>query len=75
MALKSSPTLRSLLLLSAAPLALGFAAAAQAQEPAVATETGKYFAKCKVKKPSREARDPAVAKRLWEMSEDLVRSV
>ncbi len=34
--------------------------------------TGKYFAKCKARTPSREARDPRVAKRLWDVSEELV---
>src|SRR4029079_4282311 len=43
-----------------------------ATDPAVATISGKYFAKCAVKKPSREARDAAVAKRLWDVSEELV---
>lgn len=43
-----------------------------ATDPAVATTSGKYFAKSKPKAPSREARDPAVAKRLWSVSEELV---
>jgi retinol dehydrogenase 12 len=43
-----------------------------ASSPEVEGVTGKYFAKCKAKAPSREARDPAVAKRLWDVSEELV---
>ena len=43
-----------------------------ATDPSVANVTGKYFSKCKVKTPSREARDAAVAKRLWDVSEKLV---
>ena len=43
-----------------------------ATDPSVATTSGKYFAKSKPKNPSREARDPAVAKRLWSVSEELV---
>ena len=34
--------------------------------------TGEYFADCKVKKPSADARDPDAARRLWELSEELV---
>jgi retinol dehydrogenase-12 len=43
-----------------------------ATDPSAATTSGKYFAKCRPKTPSREARDPAVATRLWDVSEDLV---
>lgn len=43
-----------------------------ATDPSVATTSGLYFAKCKPKTPSREARDASVAKRLWDVSEELV---
>jgi NAD(P)-dependent dehydrogenase (short-subunit alcohol dehydrogenase family) len=45
-----------------------------ATDPSVASVSGKYFSKCKVKTPSREARDEAIAKRLWDVSEKLVRA-
>jgi len=44
-----------------------------ATDPSVARVSGKYFSKCKVKTPSREAREAAVARRLWAVSEELVR--
>ncbi len=44
-----------------------------AADASVAQVSGKYFSKCKQKTPSREARDVSVAKRLWEVSEKLVR--
>lgn len=44
-----------------------------ASDPSVERVTGKYFEKCKERKPSRKARDMAVAHRLWEISEDLTR--
>jgi len=40
--------------------------------PEVEGVTGRYFAKCKEKTPSANARDEAAAARLWEVSEDLV---
>ena len=40
--------------------------------PDVANVTGEYFDKCKTRRPNREAEDAAAAKRLWELSEDLV---
>ncbi len=40
--------------------------------PEVEGVTGKYFAKCKEKTPSANARDEAAAARLWEVSEELV---
>jgi retinol dehydrogenase-12 len=43
-----------------------------ATDPSVATTSGLYFAKSKPKTPSREARDASVAKRLWDVSEELV---
>ncbi len=45
-----------------------------ATDPSVANVSGRYFSKCKQKTPSREARDVAVAKRLWDVSEELVRT-
>ena len=43
-----------------------------ATDPSVAGTSGLYFAKGKPKTPSREARDASVAKRLWDVSEELV---
>lgn len=43
-----------------------------ATDPSASTVSGKYFDKSKPAKPSREARDPSVAKRLWAVSEELV---
>jgi NAD(P)-dependent dehydrogenase (short-subunit alcohol dehydrogenase family) len=43
-----------------------------ASDPTVAKTTGKYFDKCKERRPSREADDADAAKKLWERSEDLV---
>ncbi|MEA2749997.1 MAG: hypothetical protein QOI41_4140 [Myxococcales bacterium] len=43
-----------------------------ATDPSAAGTSGLYFDKSKPKKPSREARDASVAKRLWDVSEDLV---
>ncbi len=40
--------------------------------PEVEGVTGRYFAKCKEKTPSSNARDGAAAARLWEVSEHLV---
>ena len=40
--------------------------------PDVEGVTGRYFAKCKVKVPSANARDEAAAARLWDVSEELV---
>ncbi|HYA69713.1 MAG TPA: SDR family oxidoreductase [Acidimicrobiales bacterium] len=34
--------------------------------------TGKYFVKCKPRQPSKAARDDAAARRLWQVSEELV---
>lgn len=44
-----------------------------ASDPSVEGVSGKYFEKCKERKPSRKARDMAAAHRLWQLSEDLVR--
>lgn len=38
----------------------------------VAQTTGKYFAKCKQREPRKWARDPEAARRLWDVSEQLV---
>ncbi|XP_042873965.1 retinol dehydrogenase 11-like [Penaeus japonicus] len=38
----------------------------------VANESGKYFTDCKIIKPSDIANDKGLAKKLWEISEDLV---
>jgi NAD(P)-dependent dehydrogenase (short-subunit alcohol dehydrogenase family) len=42
-----------------------------ASAPEIEGASGLYFADCKVKKPSRAARDDDSAKRLWELSERL----
>jgi NAD(P)-dependent dehydrogenase (short-subunit alcohol dehydrogenase family) len=43
-----------------------------ASDPSVAKTTGKYFDKCKERRPSREASDDDAAKKLWDITEDLV---
>ena len=43
-----------------------------ASDPSVAGVSGQYFVKCKAKQPKRWARDPEAARRLWQVSEDLV---
>jgi len=43
-----------------------------ASSPEVSAVTGKYFVKCRPAVPSKAARDDAAAKRLWEVSEELV---
>ncbi len=43
-----------------------------ATNPSLAGVTGEYFADCNVAKPRRDARDPEIAKRLWEVSETIV---
>ncbi len=40
----------------------------------VATESGRYYAKCKPRTPSGAAQDQAMAEELWAKSEELVRS-
>jgi NAD(P)-dependent dehydrogenase (short-subunit alcohol dehydrogenase family) len=42
-----------------------------ASSPDVEGVSGEYFAKCKIKQPSKKARDDASARRLWELSEKL----
>lgn len=43
-----------------------------ASDPSVAHVSGKYFERCKERKPSRKARDMDAAKRLWDVSTELV---
>jgi NAD(P)-dependent dehydrogenase (short-subunit alcohol dehydrogenase family) len=43
-----------------------------ASSPEVEGVTGKYFIKCREKKPSKAAEDSEAAKRLWQVSEDLI---
>ncbi|MGA2521381.1 MAG: SDR family oxidoreductase [Acidimicrobiales bacterium] len=43
-----------------------------ASSPEVAGVTGKYFVKCRARTPSRAARDPEAARRLWQESDALV---
>jgi WW domain-containing oxidoreductase len=43
-----------------------------ATHPAVADVSGEYFADCNVAKPRKDAEDPELARRLWEVSEELV---
>jgi WW domain-containing oxidoreductase len=43
-----------------------------AVHPATATTSGHYFADCNVAKNRPDADDPAIAKRLWEVSEEIV---
>jgi NAD(P)-dependent dehydrogenase (short-subunit alcohol dehydrogenase family) len=43
-----------------------------AVHPAAATLSGEYFADCNVAKPRRDANDAELAKRLWQVSEDIV---
>ena len=42
-----------------------------ATAPEVEENAGGYFADCAPKKPSREAQDPAVARRLWDVTREL----
>jgi NAD(P)-dependent dehydrogenase (short-subunit alcohol dehydrogenase family) len=46
-----------------------------ASSPEVDGVTGRYFAKCRQKTPSKAARDPQAARQLWEVSEELVARV
>ncbi len=43
-----------------------------ATSPEVASVTGKYFVKCRIREPSAAARDRSAAARLWAVSEELV---
>ena len=42
-----------------------------ASSPDVADVTGAYFVRCRVRRPSKAARDAHAARRLWEVSEEL----
>jgi NAD(P)-dependent dehydrogenase (short-subunit alcohol dehydrogenase family) len=44
-----------------------------ASSPDVGAVTGRYFVRCRPRTPSAAARDAAAARRLWEVSEELVR--
>ena len=46
-----------------------------ATNPALAEVSGKYFANCNVATSRADADDPALAKRLWEVSEQIVASL
>jgi NAD(P)-dependent dehydrogenase (short-subunit alcohol dehydrogenase family) len=62
----------------AGPLALKSVAQGAATQvyaavhPAVATISGAYFADCNVARPRPDAEDPALARRLWEVTEEIV---
>ena len=43
-----------------------------AVHPSLATDSGHYFADCNVASTRAEANDPAIAKRLWDVSEQIV---
>jgi WW domain-containing oxidoreductase len=43
-----------------------------ATHPSLAGVTGQYFADCNVARPRRDAEDPALAARLWEVTEGVV---
>jgi NAD(P)-dependent dehydrogenase (short-subunit alcohol dehydrogenase family) len=43
-----------------------------ATHPSLAAVSGKYFADCNVESPRPDAEDPALAKRLWEATEEIV---
>lgn len=43
-----------------------------ATHPSLAAVTGEYFADCNVAKPRADANDPALAQRLWTVSEEIV---
>ena len=42
-----------------------------AASPEAAQVTGQYFVRCRLTQPSRRARDPELARRLWELSADI----
>jgi WW domain-containing oxidoreductase len=46
-----------------------------AVHPDAAEHNGAYLADCNVKKPSRHARDPELARELWERTEEIVEEV
>ena len=41
--------------------------------PSVSEVTGDYFADCNEFKHRHDAKDPAIAKKLWEVSEEIVK--
>ncbi len=43
-----------------------------ASSPDVEGVSGQYFVKCKPRQPRRWAQDPEAARRLWQVSEELV---
>ena len=43
-----------------------------ATNPAVADVSGEYFADCNIAKPRKDAEDPELARKLWEVSEEIV---
>lgn len=45
-----------------------------ASSPEVEGVSGEYFVKCRPRRPKKQARDPEAARRLWEVSEQLVAS-
>lgn len=46
-----------------------------ALHPSLEGVTGKYFYDCNEELPSKLARDEALARKLWDFSENLVKSV
>jgi NAD(P)-dependent dehydrogenase (short-subunit alcohol dehydrogenase family) len=46
-----------------------------AVHPAVAGVSGEYFADCNVARPRRDASDPELARKLWQVSEEIVARV
>jgi NAD(P)-dependent dehydrogenase (short-subunit alcohol dehydrogenase family) len=43
-----------------------------ATHPSLASVSGEYFADCNIEKPSRHARNEAMAEKLWEVTEEIV---
>lgn len=46
-----------------------------ATDPSIASDSGRYYDKCREKRPSRKAEDAALARELWERSEAFVEEV
>ena len=42
-----------------------------ASSPSLAAVSGQYFADCNIAKPRADAEDPALARRLWDVSEKI----
>jgi NAD(P)-dependent dehydrogenase (short-subunit alcohol dehydrogenase family) len=78
---RSLPGIARVAMTVASPLALKSTAQGAATQcyvavnPQVEGVTGEYFADCNVARSSRFSRDPALAKRLWEESEQIVASL